>query len=125
MSYNTKPSVESLQRTSKTVESLQRTSNRKRTVPKKYRDLTPDGLNPKEAMTNPYEKEPTERFRPSEHTTVMNPYQKTAPPQSQSFSETEPQSLSVSSFKCTTTNPYTTPCKTTPPQSQPFSGTKP
>ena len=92
----------------------------------KYRDATPDDLNPKQAMRNPYEKDPTERFRPSEHTTVMNPYEKTAPPQSQPFSETKPQSFSVSSSKRTTTNPYKTPYKkTTPPQSQPFSGTKP
>ena len=116
MSDNTKPSVKLLKRISK----------RKKTIPLKYRDTTPDDPNPKRAMRNPYKKEPTERFSPSERTTVTNPYEKTTPPQSQPLSETKPQSFSVSPSNRTKTNPYKTPYeKITPPQSQPFSETKP
>ena len=115
MSDDTKPSVKLSKRMSK----------RKRTIPLKYRDTTPDGPNPKRAVRNPYEEDPTERFSHSKRT-ATNPYEKTTPPQSQTFSETKPRSFSVSPSKRTMTNPYKTPYKKTRhPQSQPFSETKP
>ena len=89
---------------------LQRTSTRKKTEPKKYKDLTPDYLNQEQPMTNPYEKRTTARFRPSEkRTDVMNPYKKTAPPRSKPISEAKPNSSSASSFKRTAPSPYKTP----------------